>query len=296
VVQGQLGKLRDRFGLTVDQIRTVDEEHVVTNFRTIIEHVLALHASWTTDRGLLSPFDARASLGTVLIWLSRSLEAVSESVDDLEFALDSVFVDAAQRQVISLNLHGEKALLLSDLLDWIRRASRDEGPRIIQDAGKDGVFAFAPVLRRLRGLTQQTRQAARYDSSLPHGLKTPRVDRALGVLVDQLEAAARLASHVRSDAAPQISEVEVDDSCGTLTLDLTGANFRTGAKAILIPVDRDELPDVHSRGVTVTPPGFAQAVFNDPRTKPDGAKASWQVMLVNPDGAQSNQMDALAPQ
>ena len=51
---------------------------------------------------LLSAMSPRASFGTVLIWLSRGLEAVCESVGDLMFALDSVFVDAAQRQVIEL--------------------------------------------------------------------------------------------------------------------------------------------------------------------------------------------------
>ena len=100
--------MRDRFGLTVDEIDTVDEERIVTNFRIVVEQVLSLQASWSTDRGLLAPLDPRASFGTILIWLSRSLEAVCESVGDLTFALDSVFVDAAQRQVIELKLPGER--------------------------------------------------------------------------------------------------------------------------------------------------------------------------------------------
>ena len=48
--KGQLGILRDRFALTEDQIDTVDEERVVTNFRVIVEQVLALQASWFKDR------------------------------------------------------------------------------------------------------------------------------------------------------------------------------------------------------------------------------------------------------
>jgi hypothetical protein len=297
VVQGQLGKLRDRFGLTVDQIETVEHDRIVTNFRIVVEHVLALQASWSTDRDLLTPLDPRASFGTILVWLSRSLEAVCESVGDLEFAMDSVFVDAAQRQVIDLNLPGEKALLLSDLLDWVRRATRDEGPRIIQDAGKDGVFAFAPVLRKLRDLVRKTRHAGRHDNSLPHGLRTPRVDRAFQVLVEQLEEAARLASHVRSDLPPQITSAEVDEVTGDpIGVLLTGTNFQRGARAFLIPQDREELPEVHSRGVRVTPPGFAVATFRNPRTIPGGATARWLIVMVNPDGAQSDEVEAVTPQ
>ena len=106
-------------------------------------------------------------------------------------------MDAAQRQVIELKFPGEPALLLSDLLDWVVRASRDEGPRIIQDAGKDGVFSFAPVVRRLRDLVRSTRQAARHEAGLPDGMRTPRVDRALQVLVAQLDEATDLSSLVR---------------------------------------------------------------------------------------------------
>ncbi len=177
-VQGHLGTLRDRFGLTVAYVDTIDEERIVTNFRIVVEQVLSLKESWDSDQKLLSVLNSRTSLGTILIWLSRGLEAVCESVDDLTFALDSVFVDAAQRQVIQLDFtglsvelpelplskgktftetkrfeHQQAPLLLSDLLDWVVRACRDEGPRIVQDAGKDGVLAFAPVLGEARILS-----------------------------------------------------------------------------------------------------------------------------------------------
>ena len=83
-------------------MQTVDEERIVTNFRIIVEQVLALQDSWYSDRKLLSGVSSRTSLGTILIWLSRGLEAVCESVNDLTFSLDSVYVDAAQRQVVEL--------------------------------------------------------------------------------------------------------------------------------------------------------------------------------------------------
>jgi len=330
VVQGNLGTLRDRFGLTVDEIDTVNEERIVTNFRIVVEQVLSLQASWSRDRGLLAPLDPNAAFGTVLIWLSRSLEAVCESVADLTFALDSVFVDAAQRQVIELKFPGEEALLLSDLLDWVDRASRDEGPRIIQDAGKDGVFAFAPVLRRLRDLIRATRHAARHDSGLPHGLRTPRVERALQVLVAQLNEATELASSVRRDAPPLIEEARVVvHGTGTplaraglprpadladlprpadladlprpaaladlprkhssVGVEILGTNFRPNASVVLIAQGREDLPELHTWSIMVTPPSRIFATFRNPATVRHSAGVTWLVAVTNEDGTHSNQ-------
>ncbi len=293
VVQGQLGTLRQRFALTADWIEKVDDERVVTNFRVIVEQILALHASWRSDRELLSVIDSRASLGTILIWLSRGLEAVVESVSDLTFALDSVYVDAAQRQVVELGFGpGQPPLLLSDLLDWIVRATRDEGPRLIQDAGKDGVRAFAPVLRRLRGLVRQTVQALA-DPDLPPGLRTPRVRRAFAVLHDQLREATRLAGLVQLNQPPEISKAPATmpnaDQPNVIRLDLTGANFRgPGASAVLEVLNREDIPDVVARHVDVTSPTSATARFRIPRHGPDAGRVNWLLVFVNGDGTQSD--------
>jgi hypothetical protein len=292
LVQGQLGQLRDRFGLTASEIDTVEEERIVTNFRIVVEQVLALQASWSTDRGLLSPTDPRAAFGTILIWLSRSLEAVCESVDDLMFALDSVYVDAAQRQVIELRFGvNEPVLLLSDLLDWVARASRDEGPRIIQDAGKDGVFAFAPVLARLQSLIQATRRQAHAGGVLPDGMRTPRVDRALSVLSGRLDDAAGLAGLVRRNVAPRIEQVTpatLNPDTGTIAVTITGNNFRRGASAVLFAENREDLPELAARNIQVTPPGSVIACFRDPCRVPGRARVTWLLVITNEDGAQSN--------
>ena len=298
VVQGQLGILRQRFALTADWIETVDDERVVTNFRVIVEQILALQASWSNDRGLLAGIDSRTSLGTILIWLSRGLEAVCESVSDLTFALDSVYIDAAQRQVIELSFGpGQPPLLLSDLLDWIVRASRDEGPRLIQDAGKDGVRAFAPVLRRLRGLVGQTVQAVA-DPDLSPGLRTPRVARAFAVLHDQLREATRLAGLVQLDQAPQITEYSVttdEERPGVIRIMLTGASFRSPASAVLEVVSREDIPDVLARHVHVFSPTSARATFRIPRQGPNASRVNWQLVFINGDGTQSDPFSIQIP-
>lgn len=323
-VEGQLGILRDRFALTEDQIDTVDEERVVTNFRVIVEQVLALQASWFKDRQLLSGVNGRTSLGTLLIWLSRGLEAVCESVGDLAFALDSVYVDAAQRQVIELRFAGVKVelpqlplttrtgstrtmtytfgpheppILLSDLLDWITRASRDEGPRIVQDAGKDGVLAFVPVLDKLRILVHATRKAARTGVALPDGMRTPRVGRALQVLAAQLDEAANYARLARREPAPQITQVspiwDLKADGKPIILTLTGFNFGKSDSAVLIAENREDLADMPAHPIDVAPPNKATATFMNPAMLRNTAGTTWLVALVNEYGTQSNQVEAV---
>ena len=339
LVQGQLGTLRQRFALTRDQVQTVDEERIVTNFRIIVEQVLALQASWYTDRKLLAGVTSQTSLGTILIRTSRALEAVCESVNDLTFALDSVYVDAAQRQVVELRfadlkvkdvptlpLRGnppaaapvelgphEAPIFLSDLLDWVFRASRDEGPKIIQDAGKQGIFAFQPVLNTLRILVRATGQVARERNDLPAGLRTPRVGRAIKVLAAQLDEAANLTTLVRADLAPQVASASIQNpntgqSVGEAALAtlpaieivLTGSNFRPRAKAVLIAENREDLADV-TVNANVNTPSSASATFGNPAYSPrgqrggspNGAKTIWQVSLINHDETQSVPIEVL---
>src|SRR5262245_9174760 len=306
LVQGQLGTLRERFALTVDEVNTLEEERIATNFRVVVEQVMALRTSWDSDRRLLSRTSPKSSLGTILILLSRSLDAVGESVDDLNFALDSVFVDAAQRQVIEIPIRNEPPILLSDLLDWVVRASRDEGPRLIQDAGKDGVFAFAPVLRRLRNLVRDTRQLATGGGGLPAGLRTPRVVRALDVLVKQLDDAAGLASSVRAEQAPEISaawlqatrglfrkqgeQFSASTSAGNQVLYLLGSNFQDGATVALSALGRTDIPETYLK-VEVIQPSLAVALLSDPPWRDHPSTGlTWLVSLANQDGTRSNQV------
>jgi hypothetical protein len=309
VVQGQLGTLRDRFGLVEAYVDTVDEERIITNFRIVVEQVLTLQESWDYDRKLLSVQDSNTSFGTILIWLSRGLEAVCESVDDLNFALDSVFVDAAQRQVIQLNFSGmtvempelplwrakkhpyqfptkQAPILLSDLLDWVTRASRDEGPKIVQDAGKDGVLAFAPILNELRKLIHATRKITHTSqgATLPDGMRTPRVRRAVEVLAAQLDEAANLATLVRRDGAPEITGVSATTTGAITTVTLTGTNFRRHCSVILFAANREDIADIPARGAPVAGQSQVTANFKIPFTHDANGRIDWQVMLTNEDG------------
>ncbi|MFC8516874.1 hypothetical protein [Streptomyces sp. NPDC057257] len=308
-VGGQLAQLRDRFGLSTARIGTLDEERIVTNFRIVVDHVLALAAGWDLDRSLFSGTSDKTALGTVLIQLSRSLEVVAQSVEETVFALDSVFVDAAQRQTIQLqfkdatpNTPETPPILLSDLLDWVVRVSTAEGPRLIQDAGKDGVIAIAPMLKELARLVLLTEGLAAPlnqggDPNLPEGMRTPRVRRALGELRTQLGDTVRLSSAVQRPETLEIvfvDDVVRDDKNGTRTVTVVGRGFQAGSRAVLTPEGRAELGEVRSTDtVDLSRAGRAGFTFGFLTAGTPSAPITWLITVVNPGGIRSNAVDAL---
>ena len=172
-------------------------------------------------------------------------------MDDLNFALDSVFVDAAQRQVIELRFGhgsagvqerlaytrrgGEAPILLSDLLDWVVRASRDEGPRMSRTPARTACW-LSPACSGSSGCSSANHPLSLTDRRLPDGLRTPRVKRAFQVLAEQLHEAANLASSVRRDEAPEITAAfprPPPGGPGSQVPDhLIGHNFRDRASAV----------------------------------------------------------------
>ncbi|MGP4047381.1 MSCRAMM family protein [Streptomyces sp. 2A115] len=293
-VGGQFAQLRDRFGLSSSRVGTLDEERIVTNFRIVVDHVLALAAGWDSDRSLFLGTTDQTSLGTVLIQLSRSLDVVAQSVEETVFTLDSVYVDAAQRQTIQLRFAGLNAplpILLSDLLDWIVRVSTSEGPRLVREAGKDGVIALAPVLGQLADIVRATEQLAVGDPSLPDGLRTPRVLRALRELRTQLADTVRLARAVQRTEAPVIVFVDDVDLDNGVTVTLVGRGFLAPATAVMSAIERPGLGEFTASTVDLSRVGRADAIF--PTLPTNIVGLTWQVTLINPGGVRSNTVEAL---
>lgn len=144
-VPGQLGALRDRFGLDDDHVNTVDEEKQRTSFWTLVELVTDLQRSWETRRLDFTLGAGNGFLGTDLVQISRLLAAAAEQVDELESVLDSVLVSAAERQTVILDR--DTGLTLDDLLQWMRVFLTEDGPNIIRDTGRDGlVSSFTPTV------------------------------------------------------------------------------------------------------------------------------------------------------
>ena len=144
-VGGQLGALRERFGLVDSHVNTVDEERVRTSYWTLVDLVVDLQRAWASRRSSFSPGAASGGfLGTELVLVSRLLHACAEQVDELEDVLDSVLVSAAERQTLVIDRSG---LTLSGLLDWLRTFLTVDGARYAQDGGRDGMLtAFTPTV------------------------------------------------------------------------------------------------------------------------------------------------------
>jgi len=203
-VGGQLGALRDRFGLLADQVNTVDEERIRTSFWTLSDEVQDLARAWDTWKEFLIDDDASGFLGTDFVLISRLMGAASEQVDEFERVLDSVLVGAAERQTIELDATG---LTLDGLLSWTRRFLREDGRTYLTYSGRIGlVQAFEPTAARLVDTYQDTLidrfgPAAEWtetgmpaeDLPFPPGMFAARVVIALQALFQQLQQIHQLA-------------------------------------------------------------------------------------------------------
>jgi hypothetical protein len=234
IVKGSLGLVRQRFGLQRGYVTTVDDEQNLTNYLILVDYVIGLNHSWIHDKNYFirngikpgfAPF-----FGTQLVLLSRALDVVAEGVHDAYFAMDSVFMGDAERQVAQLNFAGlivkvpnpktggvelhtfgpnTSGLYVAELLDWVDRAVSDELPRLLQDAGKDGLESLQRVTNRLRKFVHGAIVPPQSAPGLPPGYHTPRVKRAMQLLADGLDETYKLAVQLRPPDLPV--EVSPDD-------------------------------------------------------------------------------------
>ena len=237
-VEGHIGELGGRLSLRRNFINTIQDEQNFTNFLIVIDYVQGLKQSWETYR----PYFARSPgaepfFGTQLVLLSRSLTAVGEAVQEVNFAMDSVFLGPAERQTIELHFRKQTItlpwvpgnpttgrtgppyripytfdpdaapLFIAELLDWTAALPSESAP-MLDDSGKDGLIAVFTNVNKLRKLVHGARMqpagAQSPNQPLPAGYRTPRVQRALGELAESLDEAAKLAGEIKArEAVPR---------------------------------------------------------------------------------------------
>jgi hypothetical protein len=200
-IKGTLGSLRDELGLnftTQDFVNTVQDEQDLSNFRILSDYVTSLAQSWINNLRFFGLNTATPFFGTQLVLLSRQLSVVAESVDEVRFTLDSVFIGPAERQTLELQFaQGDQPLFAEDLFNWIQSFATDEGPRLIQDGGKFGVhFSFLPIAQQLQHLVNSVQDPNPRNRGLPPGFHTFRVQRSLNQLGDELDALVDLATPI----------------------------------------------------------------------------------------------------
>jgi hypothetical protein len=211
LVEGNLGVLRDRLGLERERINTIEEEQNFTNFLVVVDDVVSLAESWNAQRAFFQRGSAvEPFLGTQLVLVSRDLEVIAESVHEVEFAMNSVFLGPAERQTLELRFPpatsvttgqqagtptvvGSPPMFVSELLTWVERFATEEGPQLIDEGGRQGVVAFRPTIQLLEALVRAAQVApagAQDPNRMPAAYRRQRVQRALRELADQLASAA----------------------------------------------------------------------------------------------------------
>jgi hypothetical protein len=297
LVQGQLADLRERFGLKRENVNTVAEEQNLTNFLILVDNITCLSQSWDSQRNFFDRQDTDVFLGTQLVLLSRALGSVAESVQEVYFVMDSVFLGPAERQTTVLNIDGETPIFTSELLSWVESFASEEGPRLLREGGKDGVIrAFLPTARRLQGLVQGALDISKGDSQNPgRDFHSARVQAALEGLKGELDGTVRLAEQIKRLPPPSITSVDPDHTFkGTrVRLTVDGAHFQSGAKVHLVrlipdPFQRirdpmketaDKIPATLETVVSST----QISAFLDLKTH-NAVTGTWRVVVANPDG------------
>jgi hypothetical protein len=201
-MKGTLGELRDTYGIYFRGNpfnNSVEDEQDITNFRVISDYMTSLLQSWISNREffIVQP-NQLAFFGTQLVLISRQLNVIAETVNEVRFTLDSVFIGPNERQSL-LFIFKDRSLppmFLEDMLVEIENFVTNEGPQLLRDGGKISVTNnILPVVRSLKNLVIQAHDPANKDK-VPDGFRTARVRRSLDDLRDQLGELIRLTEQV----------------------------------------------------------------------------------------------------
>jgi len=198
-IGGTLGKLRDVLGFNFsnrDFVNSIGAEQNLSNFRIISDYVTSLAQSWINNLALFEPEVAQSPA----MLLSRQFSVIAESVKEVRFALDSVFVGQSERQTTSVPLPehlSSESLSLEDLLSWISNFVTNEGPRLLQEGGPIAIaVSIVPLLRRFLSAISHLPKSFGPSSPLPQAFFAPRVTVALARLEDELRSTLRLSESV----------------------------------------------------------------------------------------------------
>ena len=212
LIGGTLGALRDTYGIFTARlgvrnplINTVDDEQDSTNFRVLADYVTSLAQSWVSNVGLLAGAGGTTFFGTQLVLISRLLTVVSEDVDEVRFALDSVFIGPDERQALQVNFNysplnlppappfprvpgNPVVMFFEDFAGWAQNFVSEEASQLIQSGGILGVrTTVLTIIQQLEGLAFGILDVNNpANAGLPLGFHTGRVQQTLQQLDDDL--------------------------------------------------------------------------------------------------------------
>ena len=215
-IKGTLGELRDTYGIKFRGNRfnnSIEDEQDITNFRMISDYMTSLMQSWIANREffIIAP-NRLAFFGTQLVLISRQLNVIAETVNEVRFTLDSVFIGPNERQTLLIEFRDRSLapMFLEDVLVEIERFVTDEGPRLLRDGGKISVTNnILPVVRSLKHMIEQAHDPVNR-TKIPDGFRTARVRRSLDDLQDQLRDLIQLTEQVEQQVPPAEDTLSID--------------------------------------------------------------------------------------
>ena len=191
--------------ITIQFNNSVGDEQDITNFRVISDYMTSLMQSWIANRNFFRfGTSAPAFFGTQLVLISRQFTVIAETVNEVRFALDSVFIGPNERQALLLEFTDQALapMFLEDVLTEVESFASDEGPRLLRDGGKISVTNnILPVVQSHQNLVEEAHEPLNINV-LPDGFKTARVRNSLDDLNDQLEALVVLIQQVEQQVPP----------------------------------------------------------------------------------------------
>src|SRR5262249_15209840 len=133
-VDGTFGTLRDTYGIYFRKnnqgnpfSNSIQDEQDITNFRVISDYMTSLLQSWISNGQFFLLGDATqpAFFGTQLVLISRQFSVIAETVSEVRFAFDSVFIGPSERQTLLLVFRDSKKfppifleVLLQEIVDF----------------------------------------------------------------------------------------------------------------------------------------------------------------------------------
>jgi hypothetical protein len=300
--QSTLGSIRDTYGIFFEGnpfSNSIEDEQDITNFRVISDYMTSLMQSWISNRQffVVGPSTQQAFFGTQLVLISRQFSVISDTVNEVRFVLDSVFIGESDRQTLLLTFSDNSpSMFLEDILQEVTYAVSEEFPRLLRDGGRIAVTNnILPVVATLQNLVEQAHDPTNIDQ-LPDGYKTVRVRNALDDLADQLQTLFNLSQQVSQQVpAPevggplQILSVVPDQISPGRSLMISGTGFTPGTTATItirlttptdfpLPVTFVNPNLLTAKIPPGTPTGTGVSVLTV--TNPGGAKATGSLTIV----------------
>ena len=230
-IGGTLGDIRQEYGIYFEGNpfnNSVEDEQDITNFRVISDYMTSLSQSWIANRKFFE-IESRqpAFFGTQLVLISRQFNVIAETVNEVRFALDSVFIGPNERQTLLLKFPNRSkfpSMYLEDVLDEVDSFVSNEGPRLLRDGGKISVANnILPVVRDLKDMIKLA--SSQKDNDVPKGFRTTRVRRAFEDLYGQLDQLRKLTEQVEQKLPAPTTDLLISRISIT-TPKVEGGNWR----------------------------------------------------------------------